>query len=576
MKIIIIFVCVLISIILWKKYISYEDYKDEPYITVMTSHGSGLNNKIQVIMSYLYKANKEGKKLRIIWVNDNHCPEDYKNLFEPIPNVDIVYSKSLNDDAYDYKNWNKENNVYQEEGYYKLLKPIKPIQKEIDYTIKKLKEPYIACHVRRTDSIGKKYIEDITYDDYKNFIDQYDSTLNIYISTDCAKTQQEFIDYYKDRLVYKKIGDSDKLRQTSVQDAVKDMFVCASALYFKGVEGSTFSQTIFELRKVNEKVKETFNTIPSEFDWEYYINNNSDIPIDVNSEEKAVKHYNEYGKDNNYVSKPVIYGNNSNNNTYVSIIAIFKNETMIIEPWIKHHLWQGVEHFYLIDNNSNDNPIKILQPYIDQGVITLYQLPGKYKQMTHVKYVYKKEKLQETTKWLINIDVDEYFYCKINNIYENLKNYENFYIIYSQWRDFGSSGLKIQPKDPRTAFTKRRKKLNWQGKYIIQTKYINLEDFESNPHHLSKADKKYKDNIFNLSDIFRLNHYRIMSLEYFQKVKMTRGSATMQRQDTNFRTLDYFKKYDEDNTYIDNDLRLLVLNQNMNDISYTNYMYFYS
>jgi hypothetical protein len=57
-----------------------------------------------------------------------------------------------------------------------------------------------------------------------------------------------------------------------------------------------------------------------------------------------------------------------------------------------------------------------------------------------------------------------------------------------------------------------------------------------------------------------------MSLEYFQKVKMTRGSATLQRQDINFRTLDYFKKYDEDNTYVDNDLQLLVLNQNMYDI----------
>ena len=252
MKIIIIFVCVLIFVILWRKYIDYEKYINEPYITVRTKNGSGLNNKIQVILSFLYKANKEGKKLRVIWINDKHCPEDFKNLFEPIPNVDIVYS-TLNDDIYDYDTAWKQNREYLKTDYYKLLKPIKSIQKDIDYTIKKLQKPYIACHIRRTDSIRKKYIKDITNDDYKNFIDQYDSTLNIYISTDCAKTQQEFIDYYKNRLIYKKIEESDKLRQTSLQDAIKDMFVCASALYFKDVEGSTFSQTILELRKINNK-----------------------------------------------------------------------------------------------------------------------------------------------------------------------------------------------------------------------------------------------------------------------------------------------------------------------------------
>lgn len=39
----------------------------------------------------------------------------------------------------------------------------------------------------------------------------------------------------------------------------------------------------------------------------------------------------------------------------LSVLAIFKNETMIIEEWMNHYLNEGVEHFYLIDNGSSDD-----------------------------------------------------------------------------------------------------------------------------------------------------------------------------------------------------------------------------
>ena len=294
------------------------------------------------------------------------------------------------------------------------------------------------------------------------------------------------------------------------------------------------------------------------FDWKYYINNNLDIPIDIDSEEKAKNHYNSIGKILNYSTFPIILNNNNNNKKYLSILAIFKNETMILETWIKHYIWQGVDHIYLIDNDSDDNPLDILQQYIDMGYITLYQLPGKYKQMTHFKYVYEKEKLQENTTWLMNIDVDEYYYCKDCDIKNNLKKYENYWVIYSRWRHFGSNGLKLQPKDPRVSFTTRRTKLCGQGKYIIQTKYINLENFQRNPHGISHVDK---NKTINLSDIFILNHYRTMSLEYYEKVKMLRGDVAMSRWN-NLRNFDYFIKHNKDNTYIDTDLKILVLKNN--------------
>jgi hypothetical protein len=156
MKIIIILVCFILSIILWKKYNDYEDYINEPYITVYAK--SGLGNKLRVLLSYLYRANQENKKLKLYWVKDNECPDDFDSLFKPIDNVSI--RNLSNTDNYDYNTWDEDNNKYYR--YYKLLKPIDSIQKEIDNKIKLLGNNYIACHIRRTDALTHgPYISDL-------------------------------------------------------------------------------------------------------------------------------------------------------------------------------------------------------------------------------------------------------------------------------------------------------------------------------------------------------------------------------------------------------------------------------
>ena len=247
MKNIIILICIIISVILWLKYIEYENYVNEPYITVYAEWG--LNNKLQTILSYLYKANQEDKKLKVIWIIDDDCPDIFKNLFKPIPNVEFIYIDNI---EYDYKTGYKYNDDFIQEKYYKLLEPINSIQEEIDNTKKLLNYEYIACHLRRTDGWDHySYINDRhTDEEYMDFIDQYPQELKIYSATDCRDTQQKFIDKYGDRLIYKKIEENNNFRQTSLQDAVKDMYVCASAKYFMRSPG-TFSNTIIHLRNLS-------------------------------------------------------------------------------------------------------------------------------------------------------------------------------------------------------------------------------------------------------------------------------------------------------------------------------------
>ena len=250
MKIAIILIYVVIFIMLWVLVNKYEDYIDEPYITVYTN--GGLNNKLRVLLSYLYKANKEGKNLKIYWNITEACPDKFNNLFESIPNVTIIYTKTKNNEKYDFKVNASYNYDYIKENYYSLLKPLPSIQNEINNTKEKLGKEYIACHIRRTDALTHYMYKDniISDADYMNFIDQYSKDLKIYIATDCRNTQKKFIDIYGDRMIYKKIEDNDNLRQTSLQDAVKDIYVCVGAKYFMKSVGS-FSGTIMNLRQLN-------------------------------------------------------------------------------------------------------------------------------------------------------------------------------------------------------------------------------------------------------------------------------------------------------------------------------------
>jgi hypothetical protein len=246
---------------------------------------------------------------------------------------------------------------------------------------------------------------------------------------------------------------------------------------------------------------------------------------------------------------------------YLSILAQMKNEAMNLKIWIDHYIWQGVDHFYIIDNNSDDESIQIIEDLIKDGYpITLYKLFERHKQIEHYKYVYDKEKLQEKTKWLIVADLDEFFYCNNSKISNELKNYEDYDLITSKWRLFGSNNCIEHPKDIRISLTKRMKELFILTKYIFQTKNINSRSLEC--HELIDG---YTNKI-DLSEIFRLNHYPIQSKEYFGKVKMIRGDAYWSDKNT-IRDWNYFDHYNNNTSeYEDNDLKNMVLNNHQKNI----------
>ena len=127
---------------------------------------------------------------------------------------------------------------------------------------------------------------------------------------------------------------------------------------------------------------------------------------------------------------------------FLSLTAQFKNENHILEEWLKHYVKWGVQHFYLLNDNSTDNFMKnpFLLFLVNKNMITLINLP-KYtdQRQNYTNYVLPIAK--NRTKWLIVCDLDEFIYSpNYKTISEALVKYKN-YNSYTYFRKFFNSKL---------------------------------------------------------------------------------------------------------------------------------------
>ena len=235
---------------------------------------------------------------------------------------------------------------------------------------------------------------------------------------------------------------------------------------------------------------------------------------------------------------------------YLSIIAMFKNEAHVMQEWLEHHIGHGVDHFYLINDHSEDNVEAITSQYA--SFITNIRPPNKnnqFRQTGVYKSVMTKILARNESQWVAIIDLDEFLYSPQERDVKNiLKQHESLGVIGLNWVWFGSSGNVEQPASVIQGFTKRadydatkypkllehytvmapaRKKVfdskEWQ-KNIINTKFRvdNIEVHYANVEGTSQglSYMNYPDDPPLL-----LNHYSIQSKNFFLNEKAKRGSA---------------------------------------------------
>ncbi|MEO0236652.1 MAG: glycosyltransferase family 92 protein [candidate division WOR-3 bacterium] len=257
---------------------------------------------------------------------------------------------------------------------------------------------------------------------------------------------------------------------------------------------------------------------------------------------------------------------------FLSVLAIFKNESCICQEWVEHYLSEGVEHFYLIDNGSTDNYQKILKPYIQDKIVDLKIDPRPHMQIDH--YNSYLDQIKKESQWIMVVDFDEFIYSRLN--FKTIADYlkilpDTISQVYVQWKIFGSNLHINHPESVIDAFTMRTKydhvKTNCMynkdkilTKTIVRTKNlikfnIHCSLVDKNTSEITSDGKPITYTPPNNNAVFQnideeilqqsalhCNHYPIQSFNWFKKIKMTRGSASSIRNDK-VRTLDYFNSF---------------------------------
>ena len=215
----------------------------------------------------------------------------------------------------------------------------------------------------------------------------------------------------------------------------------------------------------------------------------------------------------------------------LAVCAIFQNEAPYLKEWLEFHKLQGVEHFYLYNNNSEDDYMSVLKPYIKEKEVTLEQWSfnydyGDWPQWIRIQtgaYMHCIKNYGDDTKWLAVIDTDEFLFCPSGiKIPKFLKAFHVYAGVVVNWLKFGTSGIEdLEPGmlqiEVFTHCLKPDDIDNLWTKAIIQPKYV--MDCVS-PHFFIYKPGKFsvdtermtvaqnsKHTSRNLVNKLRINHY---------------------------------------------------------------------
>ena len=236
-----------------------------------------------------------------------------------------------------------------------------------------------------------------------------------------------------------------------------------------------------------------------------------------------------------------------------------KNEALNIEEWLDHYFWIGVDQVYLVDNGSTDDSVARTTKYAQSDKIQVISLPRRHSQYRHYKTAIRQLSVKKDCQWLLVADLDEFWFLKSGKKFPSvLSEYHDVDIVYTNWTIFGSSGFDEHPSSIRESLIDCHPGLSGHNntKWLCRTKVFNpLVNAGVHKIRGGSSTRTISDNTY-----LQLNHYIIQSREFFEKVKMKRGDATLAAND-NVRDWAYFERLDDACTTKDTLLRDLLQNE---------------
>ena len=245
----------------------------------------------------------------------------------------------------------------------------------------------------------------------------------------------------------------------------------------------------------------------------------------------------------------------------LAIAAIIKNEAPYILEWLSYHHAAGVTKFYIYDNGSTDDTIKILQPFIKSGVVELIDCPLKAGQLQAYQDAIVRSRF--VCKYLAIIDADEFLVSVDGEslpaeVEKLMEKYPAAAGIGARWRCFGSSGeKKYRQEEVVKRFLWRAVDEFSPNCHIKSIFNPRLALYMPTPHHVQfiwgRCLMSMAGNIVPSYQLHEMQdggiftyHYFVKSMEEFS-AKVKRGTAD----GTTERTEDIFDFYDRNEVYDD-------------------------
>ena len=233
--------------------------------------------------------------------------------------------------------------------------------------------------------------------------------------------------------------------------------------------------------------------------------------------------------------------------------------------WVSHYLLEGADHIFLVDNGSNDRFMTTIQPFIDQGQVTLMVNYKKHAQQEILDHYILP--LLNVTEWMLNVDLDEIVYSREGSTSDVLSAIPcSVASISLPWKMFGSSGHKQHPNGSLVKNFLRRssalKSANFKAffrssmtiRFHIHSAEVTGEtltlEIEQECSNNDACVQAMQAGFVTSANALQLNHYAIQSLQWFVRTKMSRGDATQAETD-NVRNFGYFESYDEASNQIE-------------------------
>lgn len=141
----------------------------------------------------------------------------------------------------------------------------------------------------------------------------------------------------------------------------------------------------------------------------------------------------------------------------VGLVTMFRDEAQYLKEWIEFHLLVGIDKFYLVNNNSIDNYLEILKPYMDQGTVELIENAVETKfnpigrENEEIIVYHWIKKLNEIIfsspeDWMIHVSTDEFLFpTEHSNIKDVLEGYgSQIGEISVNWTLFGNNQIEVK------------------------------------------------------------------------------------------------------------------------------------